>query len=213
MVFLVFLFFLLAEVDSRKRACSALDSGFGWLCVQGADQAGNYPGSLSRCLGLFNHICLFWLQRPTVQKRIRTNAAAWTVAASVPSRVLCANVPQASSWMELAPAAWVRGADGGLPCFCAALIFLARSPLLKMEQRVANFTRSEFRGASGFSAVYLAHSVISHFLLDIDECQELNQRGRLCKSERCVNTSGSFFCSCKAGYLRSWPRGICMPQR
>ncbi|KAL7978298.1 hypothetical protein Chor_014837, partial [Crotalus horridus] len=49
--------------------------------------------------------------------------------------------------------------------------------------------------------------------LDIDECQELNQRGRLCKSERCVNTSGSFFCSCKAGYTRSWPRGICMPQR
>uniref|UniRef100_A0A7N5KP63 Latent-transforming growth factor beta-binding protein 3-like n=1 Tax=Ailuropoda melanoleuca TaxID=9646 RepID=A0A7N5KP63_AILME len=49
--------------------------------------------------------------------------------------------------------------------------------------------------------------------LDIDECQELNQRGRLCKTDRCVNTSGSYFCTCKAGYSRSWPRGICIPQR
>ncbi|XP_058016276.1 latent-transforming growth factor beta-binding protein 3 isoform X3 [Ahaetulla prasina] len=49
--------------------------------------------------------------------------------------------------------------------------------------------------------------------LDIDECQELNQRGRLCKTERCVNTSGSYFCTCKSGYSRSWPRGICVPQR
>ncbi|ETE61299.1 Latent-transforming growth factor beta-binding protein 3, partial [Ophiophagus hannah] len=49
--------------------------------------------------------------------------------------------------------------------------------------------------------------------LDIDECQELNQRGRLCKTERCVNTSGSYFCTCKSGYSRSWPRGICIPQR
>ncbi|XP_026573466.1 latent-transforming growth factor beta-binding protein 3 [Pseudonaja textilis] len=49
--------------------------------------------------------------------------------------------------------------------------------------------------------------------LDIDECQELNQRGRLCKTERCVNTSGSYFCTCKSGYSRSWPHGICVPQR
>ncbi|KAG8146673.1 putative Latent-transforming growth factor beta-binding protein [Naja naja] len=49
--------------------------------------------------------------------------------------------------------------------------------------------------------------------LDIDECQELNQRGRPCKTERCVNTSGSYFCTCKSGYSRSWPRGICVPQR
>lgn len=90
-------------------------AGFGWVCA-GSRRSRKLPkGVPFQMFGPFYHICLFWLQMPTAQKRIRTNAAACTGAASAPSRVLCASVPQASSWTALAPAAWVRGVDGGLP--------------------------------------------------------------------------------------------------
>uniref|UniRef100_A0A8C8SB66 Latent transforming growth factor beta binding protein 3 n=1 Tax=Pelusios castaneus TaxID=367368 RepID=A0A8C8SB66_9SAUR len=50
--------------------------------------------------------------------------------------------------------------------------------------------------------------------LDIDECWELNQRGLLCKNERCINTNGSYRCACKPGFIRSRHHGgMCIPQR
>lgn len=73
-------------------------------------------------------------------------------------------------------------------------------------------------GACGIRSTALAPSLSPHLSPpppppDIDECRELNQRGLLCKSERCVNTSGSFRCVCKNGYARSRPHGACVPQR
>ncbi|XP_064407903.1 latent-transforming growth factor beta-binding protein 3 isoform X2 [Latimeria chalumnae] len=48
---------------------------------------------------------------------------------------------------------------------------------------------------------------------DIDECRELNQRGLLCKNARCVNTSGSYYCVCRQGFVPAQRPNICIRQR
>ncbi|XP_068854233.1 latent-transforming growth factor beta-binding protein 3 [Aphelocoma coerulescens] len=48
--------------------------------------------------------------------------------------------------------------------------------------------------------------------LDIDECRD-PRGGPRCPRERCINTSGSFRCACKAGTTRARPGGLCLPQR
>uniref|UniRef100_A0A8U7NSM8 Uncharacterized protein n=1 Tax=Corvus moneduloides TaxID=1196302 RepID=A0A8U7NSM8_CORMO len=48
--------------------------------------------------------------------------------------------------------------------------------------------------------------------LDIDECRD-PRGGPRCPRERCINTSGSFRCACKAGTSRARPGGLCLPQR
>uniref|UniRef100_A0A8V5GG15 Uncharacterized protein n=1 Tax=Melopsittacus undulatus TaxID=13146 RepID=A0A8V5GG15_MELUD len=52
--------------------------------------------------------------------------------------------------------------------------------------------------------------------LDIDECRDPSRSALRCRPdrERCVNTSGSFRCACKAGSARARPHGgLCVPQR
>uniref|UniRef100_H3BAG9 EGF-like domain-containing protein n=1 Tax=Latimeria chalumnae TaxID=7897 RepID=H3BAG9_LATCH len=49
--------------------------------------------------------------------------------------------------------------------------------------------------------------------LDIDKCREFNQRGPLCKNARCVNTSGSYYCVCRQGFMPAWLPNICIWQR
>lgn len=96
------------------------------------------------------------------------------------------SVLAAFSWMPPVPAAWVSKTLG---------------------------TEEQSRGLGDTTLGLNLSPHLSSHLADIDECRELNQRGLLCKSERCVNTSGSFRCVCKAGFTRSRPHGACVPQR
>ncbi|MBN3285489.1 LTBP3 protein, partial [Polyodon spathula] len=49
--------------------------------------------------------------------------------------------------------------------------------------------------------------------VDIDECAELNKRGSLCKNSYCINTSGSYKCFCKPGFIPARRPNICMRLR
>ncbi|KAK1150938.1 latent-transforming growth factor beta-binding protein 3-like isoform X1 [Acipenser oxyrinchus oxyrinchus] len=49
--------------------------------------------------------------------------------------------------------------------------------------------------------------------VDIDECAELNKRGSLCKNSHCINTSGSYKCFCKPGFIPARRPNICVRSR
>ncbi|MGH0148738.1 UNVERIFIED_CONTAM: hypothetical protein FKN15_038880 [Acipenser sinensis] len=49
--------------------------------------------------------------------------------------------------------------------------------------------------------------------VDINECAELNKRGSLCKNSHCINTSGSYKCFCKPGFIPARRPNICVRSR
>ncbi|XP_056140139.1 latent-transforming growth factor beta-binding protein 3 isoform X3 [Lampris incognitus] len=49
--------------------------------------------------------------------------------------------------------------------------------------------------------------------LDIDECAEPGVRINTCKNARCVNTSGSFKCFCKQGFVAARRPNVCVRHR
>ncbi|XP_030642014.1 latent-transforming growth factor beta-binding protein 1 [Chanos chanos] len=48
--------------------------------------------------------------------------------------------------------------------------------------------------------------------VDVDECNELNNRMSLCKNAKCINTQGSYKCVCLPGYVPSDQPNYCVPR-
>lgn len=51
------------------------------------------------------------------------------------------------------------------------------------------------------------------FFPDIDECAESGARASPCKNARCVNTSGSYKCLCKHGFVPTRRPNVCARRR
>ena len=52
--------------------------------------------------------------------------------------------------------------------------------------------------------------ILSHFLIDIDECElDLDDCDNLTVAN-CINTPGNFSCMCKTGYTGSGRNGTCI---
>lgn len=51
------------------------------------------------------------------------------------------------------------------------------------------------------------------FVPDIDECAEPDVRVSPCKNARCVNTSGSYKCLCKQGFVHTRRPNVCIRRR
>lgn len=47
--------------------------------------------------------------------------------------------------------------------------------------------------------------------IDVNECDELNNRMSLCKNAKCINTEGSYKCLCLPGYVPSDKPNYCTP--
>eukprot|EP00062_Callorhinchus_milii_P013290 gi/632961229/ref/XP_007896640.1/ PREDICTED: latent-transforming growth factor beta-binding protein 1 isoform X2 [Callorhinchus milii] len=49
--------------------------------------------------------------------------------------------------------------------------------------------------------------------VDVDECNELNDKMSLCRNARCINTDGSYKCLCLRGYVPSEQLNYCVPSK
>lgn len=58
-------------------------------------------------------------------------------------------------------------------------------------------------------AAHLLHHGWQFFVIDINECSPIPGRSNNC-TQICINTDGSYYCSCNSGYFDPYHNGTCI---